>query len=281
MYKKLFFPLVVLVATIILPVNAQKYSEAIVTEDVVFEEIDGLVVVEAEYFYKQSKTDVRQWFRTSKNEIPDVGRDEDGYLDGLSVFTPNYTLSADVKAKLPFLCVDPSDMFDESDKWVTSTSNDLSTYYKECYPSMRKFSSLHWIYNNQKWQGDVPILRLGEVYLIAAEAALRYNNDQATASSYVNTIRQRAAIASRANEMAVNQSDVTLDFILAERARELAGEQTRWYDLKRYGKLTSAYLGQTNPDILDFDEAKHQLRPIPQSFLDAIANPDEFGTNGY
>ena len=210
-----------------------------------------------------------------------VDEDEDGYLDGISVFTPNYTLSSDVKAKLPFLCVDPSDMFDESNKWVTSTSNELSTYYKECYPSMRKFSSLHWIYNNQKWQGDVPILRLGEVYLIAAEAALRYNNDQATASNYVNTIRQRAAIASRANEMTVNQSDVTLDFILAERARELAGEQTRWYDLKRFGKLTSTYLGQTNPDILDFDESKHQLRPIPQSFLDAIANPDEFGTNGY
>lgn len=210
-----------------------------------------------------------------------VDENEDGYLDGLSVFTPNYTISSEEKAKMPFLCVDPSNMFDETGRWVTSTSNDLSTYYKECYPSMSKFSSLYWIYNNQKWQGDVPILRLGEVYLIAAEAALRANNDQATAATYVNAIRQRAAMAQRASEMLVDQSSVDLDLILAERARELAGEQTRWIDLKRFGKLTNAYLAATNPDIEDFDENKHTVRPVPQSFLDAIANPDEFGTNGY
>lgn len=210
-----------------------------------------------------------------------VDNDGDGYLDGLSVYTPNYTISAAEKAKLPFLCVDPSNMYDASGKWVTAETSELSTYYKECYPSMRKFSSLYWIYDNQKWEGDVPILRLGDIYLIAAEAALRYNNDKATATGYINTIRQRAAVTSRASEMTVAQSDVTLDFILAERARELAGEQVRWYDLKRFGKLTNAYLAQTNPDILTFDETLHQVRPIPQSYLDAIANPDEFGTNGY
>jgi starch-binding outer membrane protein, SusD/RagB family len=210
-----------------------------------------------------------------------VDDDADGYLDGLSVFTPNYTLTATEKAALPFLCVDPSDMFDSDGKWVTSTSSTMGTYYKECYPSLKKFSSLYWIYDNQKWEGDYPILRLGEIYLIAAEAALRYNNDQATAAGYVNTIRQRAAITSRQSEMVVSESDVTLDFILAERARELAGEQTRWTDLKRFGKLTNAYLTETNPDITAFDETKHTVRPIPQSFLDAIANPDEFGTNGY
>lgn len=210
-----------------------------------------------------------------------VDENEDGYLDGLAVMTPNYTIPAAEKAKMPFLCVDPSDMFDENGKWVTSATNELSTYYKECYPSMNKFSSLYWIYNNQKWQGDIPILRLGEVYLIAAEAALRSNNDQATAATYVNAIRQRAAVTERGTEMLVDAGKVDLDFILAERARELAGEQTRWYDLKRYGKLSNAYFAQTNPDIEDFDENKHTVRPIPQSFLDAIANPDEFGTNGY
>jgi hypothetical protein len=47
------------------------------------------------------------------------------------------------------------------------------------------------------------------------------------------------------------------------------------------GKLTTQYLTATNPDILFFDEAKHQVRPIPQSYLDAISNPDAFGNNGY
>jgi hypothetical protein len=210
-----------------------------------------------------------------------VDENGDGYLDGLSVFTPNYSIPVEEKAMLPFLCVDPTDMFEADGRWVTATSLPHGTEYKDCYPSMRKFSSLYWIYTNQKWEGDVPILRLGDVYLIAAEAALRYNNDQATAAGYVNTIRQRAALTGRANEMTVDPGDVTLDFILAERARELAGEQVRWCDLKRFGKLTGAYLSATNPDIINFNEAKNIVRPIPQSFLDAIANPKEFGTNGY
>ena len=50
----------------------------IIDASVIFEENNGLVAVEAEHFYKQSKTKVRQWYRTSKNELPNVGRDEDG-----------------------------------------------------------------------------------------------------------------------------------------------------------------------------------------------------------
>lgn len=212
-----------------------------------------------------------------------VDEDGDGYLDGLSVFTPNYPIDEATKKKMPFLCVDPSDMYDAQGKWVTATTgkDGMGTYYKEIYPSMRKFSSIYLIYTNQYWMGNVPIMRLGEVYLIAAEAALRYNNDKATALKYVQPLRNRAAVTGRQAEMAVSQADMTLDFILAERARELAGEQTRWYDLKRFGKLTNAYFAATNPDIVAFEEDKHTIRPIPQSYLDAIANPTEFGNNGY
>ena len=217
----------------------------------------------------------------SSGRVNMVDEDGDGFPDCLSVYTPNYTVDAATKAKMPFLCVDPSDMFAADGRWVTAQTSDMGTYYKECYPSLNKFSSIEWIPSNQYWMGDYPILRLGEVYLIAAEAALRYNNDQATALQYVQPLRNRAAVTGRQSEMAVSQSAMTLDFILAERARELAGEQTRWYDLKRMGKLTKTYFAETNPDILTFDEAKHQIRPIPQSFLDAIANADEFGNNGY
>lgn len=210
-----------------------------------------------------------------------VDNDGDGYLDGLSVFTPNYIIPAEEKAMMPFLCVDPTDMFKHDGQWVTDADEPLGSSYKNCYPSMRKLSSLYWIYSNQHWQGDVPILRLGEVYLIAAEASLRYNNNQATAATYVNAIRERAAVSGRATDMTVSATEVTLDFILEERARELAGEQVRWVDLKRFGKLTSTYLSSKNPDIIYFDDYKNTVRPIPQTFLDAISNPDEFGTNGY
>ena len=74
---------------------------------------------------------------------------------------------------------------------------------------------------------------MGEVYLIAAEAALLYKNDAAKAQEYVNAVRKRSAVTSRQGEMEVSADEVTLDFILAERGRELAGEQIRWYDLKR------------------------------------------------
>jgi hypothetical protein len=56
---------------------AQKFNNPIVGDNVVFEEEDGIATVEAEYFYKQSKSDIRQWYRTSKEEIAYVGRDED------------------------------------------------------------------------------------------------------------------------------------------------------------------------------------------------------------
>ncbi|WP_347841285.1 DUF5060 domain-containing protein [uncultured Draconibacterium sp.] len=56
---------------------AQNFSNPIVENNVVFEEEKGMMAVEAEYYFKQSKTDVRQWYRTSKNEQANVGRDED------------------------------------------------------------------------------------------------------------------------------------------------------------------------------------------------------------
>ena len=95
-------------------------------------------------------------------------------------------------------------------------------------------------------------------------------------------IRKRAAIIGRENEMVITPAEVNIDFILAERARELAGEDTRWIDLKRTGKLTRVYFQSTNPSVaLNFNEKKHVVRPIPQSFLDAIINGNEFGNNGY
>ncbi len=228
-----------------------------------------------------SYSTINYWGKSASGDTNMVDDNGDGYLDGLSVFTPNYEIDDDVQSKLPFLCVDPSDMFNDDGTWVTSTSSDMGTYYKECYPSLNKFSAVYWAYSNTYWMGDIPILRLGEVYLIAAEAALRYNDDQTTAASYINTLRERAAISANASDMDVAASEIDLDFVLAERARELAGEQTRWIDLKRYGNLSNSYFSKTNPDITNFNDSKHTLRPIPQSFLDAISNADEYGTNGY
>jgi hypothetical protein len=82
-------------------------------------------------------------------------------------------------------------------------------------------------------------------------------------------------------EMQILPAQVTLDFILDERARELAGEQLRWFDLKRTNKLVER-IKALNPDGAQFIQSFHVLRPIPQSQIDAVANKGEFTQNpGY
>ena len=57
-----------------------------------------------------------------------------------------------------------------------------------------------------------------------------------------------------------------MDFIMEERGRELAGEQIRWMDLKRWGKLVDR-VSRFNPQASAVKEF-HNLRPIPQSQID-------------
>ncbi|GAB3688814.1 RagB/SusD family nutrient uptake outer membrane protein [Spirosoma flavus] len=127
---------------------------------------------------------------------------------------------------------------------------------------------------------DAYILRLGEVYLLAAEAQLNLGKKD-SAAYYVNEIRTRAAVPGKQANMRVAAADVTLDFILDERARELAGEQVRWFDLKRTNKLVER-VKKYNPDAAPNIQTYHVVRPIPQSEVDAVTNKGEFAQNpGY
>lgn len=124
------------------------------------------------------------------------------------------------------------------------------------------------------------ILRLAEMYLIAAEAELNMNHKK-EGTEYINQIRRRAGKEGHKTEMEISQDELTLDFILDERARELGGEQQRWYDLKRTGKLLER-VQKYNPDAKANIKDYHILRPIPQTQLDAVINKEEFKQNtGY
>ncbi|MFC2504622.1 MAG: RagB/SusD family nutrient uptake outer membrane protein [Capnocytophaga ochracea] len=121
---------------------------------------------------------------------------------------------------------------------------------------------------------DLPLIRLAEVYLTYAEAVLRggTGGDRATALGYINQLRSRAYGNASGN---IADSDLTLDFILDERARELYWEGLRRTDLIRYGKFTGgSYLwsfkggaasGVTVPDY-------RNLYPIPQDARTANEN---------
>ncbi len=110
---------------------------------------------------------------------------------------------------------------------------------------------------------DMVIMRSGEAYLIAAEAYLKAANPT-TAAARLTTLRARAGLTT-----AVLPANVTLDFILDERARELIGEVNRWMDLKRTGKLIErTLLHNPHAAMNNALKAKHLLRPIPQYEID-------------
>ena len=121
---------------------------------------------------------------------------------------------------------------------------------------------------------DVVLARLGEAYLIAAEAYYK-KGDMRQAAEMINNLRQRPGTIKSGYETAmhVDAADITIDFILDERARELAGEYVRWTDLKRTHKLIE-YVTEYNEDGVELSaltgpDGKYKiLRPIPQAALD-------------
>jgi len=66
-----------LVASLSLHAQNKNSDKALMDSTVVFKEIKGMVAVEAEYFFKQSANKIRKWYRISKKQHVNVGRDED------------------------------------------------------------------------------------------------------------------------------------------------------------------------------------------------------------
>jgi hypothetical protein len=126
---------------------------------------------------------------------------------------------------------------------------------------------------------NVRILRLSEVYLIAAEAALRKPVvNQNAADSYLDDIRKRA-----------NPSApfviATIDNILKERRKELISEGHRFFDIMRLGLEinrttgnTKAFMNEDEVRIVGWNK-KYCVYPLPRYELDI--NPDLLLTPGY
>lgn len=147
------------------------------------------------------------------------------------------------------------------------------------YPTLTKFMDpTRPSFNEAQSSRDVFVIRYAELYLNAAEAQLKMGNTD-SAAYWINLVRGRAAKPGKS--LSITPGQVTLDFILDERAREFAGEQIRWFDLKRTDKLIERVKAH-NPDVAPNIQSYHVVRPIPRNQLDAVTNKDEFKQNtGY
>jgi hypothetical protein len=165
-----------------------------------------------------------------------------------------------------------------SELTITSgSSGDLIFYGNNLFIALSKFDD--WGTGSPLIRDLCPrdafVFRLSEMYLIKAEAELATGGN---ALSTLNVLRDARAIAGKDNKLS---GTVTIQTILDERAIELCGEQLRWFDLKRLGKLTKEYLADKNKlAAANFENGKHNLRPIPQNQLDATTNIGAAGEVG-
>jgi hypothetical protein len=181
------------------------------------------------------------------------------------------------QASAPFWLID----YEGDDVTSQTEFLEIGGNEKRQFPVLKKYlDPLRTSINATDGRRDFPVIRLAEMYLIAAEAAFRQSKLDVAAAN-LNQLRERAVVPGKEAEMLVVSSDVDLDFILDERARELYGEMHRWYDLKRTGTLLER-VRLYNPPASGNIEEMHLVRPIPQTQLDRVTNPGDFQQNpGY
>lgn len=122
--------------------------------------------------------------------------------------------------------------------------------------------------NEIRGNKDFIVFRLGETYLIAAEALMMAGNT-AEGVTYFNEIRKRSQRPGF--DLTISAAQLNMDMILEERARELAGEMDRWFDLVRTGTALARIKAHSaaGQNIKEY----HLLRPIPQIEIDRLSTP--------
>lgn len=172
-------------------------------------------------------------------------------LGDTCIYDPGYEMPAAERAKRPYQVLTPS-MYDE-----------------RRFPALRKHIDGARADRTQ-FEGtrDYIAFRLAETYLILAEAQFKQGKI-AEAVEAINMVRRRAAWPGKEAAMEIKAAGMTMELIMEERARELLGEQMRWFDLKRWGVLLER-VKKYNPQAAPNITTKHLLRPIPQNQLDRV-----------
>ena len=251
-------------------------------------------------FYKSFK-----WVYYANNESTLPVWQEESF-DGTVYFTPD-PAKGQIEGQLKFQLGDTAIYYTMEKTGLDPNDNEMRAYRANhsyaYFPrethSIRYFPSLvkyldpsRPSVSEEKGSREWVRMRLGETYLLAAEAAGR-KGDFDKAAEYINVIRRRAAWADGEQkdqqiwlfEGGTNNTESTYDalrvspadlqsnfveFILDERGRELLGETNRWEDLVRC-ELLYDWVTKYNPDAI-YIKPYHKLRPIPQKHIDRL-NP--------
>ncbi|MFC3812675.1 RagB/SusD family nutrient uptake outer membrane protein [Lacihabitans lacunae] len=165
------------------------------------------------------------------------------------IFIPGYEMSKEERAKRKYQVLVPS------------------KYSEALFPTNRKFfDTKRPDKTYESGSRDYFVFRLADTYLMLAEAQLGAGNVQA-ATDAINMVRRRAAWPGKSQAMEITPAQMNMEMVIEERGRELAGEQTRWMDLKRWGNLVER-VAKYNPQATPNVKAIHLLRPIPQTQID-------------
>lgn len=179
-----------------------------------------------------------------------------------AIFIPGFEMSITERAKRKYQVLVPS------------------RYDEALFPTLTKFfDTKRPDLTYEAGSRDFFVFRLADVYLMLAEAQLKAGA-VSEATKAINIVRSRAGFVGKKDAMLIADNDMTMDFLIEERARELAGEQTRWLDLKRWGLLVDR-VKKYNPQAAGNIKEIHNFRPIPQTQIDR-SNVGVFSQNsGY
>lgn len=227
-----------------------------------------------------------EWDESSKNnfgkEDAIVGKKLNTGDLAIKIVMPqdaDYAAEVSKKVTANYLIVDYKDVYDDANKNVITERGAGENMFRYFYPSLNKHNSSNYYVANasKKRNGNLNatfIIRMAEIYLIAAEADI-YLNGGANAMGYINKVRQRAGATPLTGSASVRT-------VLDERGRELCGEYCRFYDLKRTGMFKdNSYLQATHPDLARYFKPEYALRPISTTFTNGINNGAEYQNPGY
>lgn len=220
--------------------------------------------------------------------------------DRFAVYLSKNDLTKEQKMALaPCAVLNVSELYGDGSEYSTDFSEEMYVFDPEAksgktnanniFPSMIKYNALYdgatrqlstdgYPFRNP----DIAIMRMAEIYLIAAEANVMLGQS-GNAKQYIEKLQKRA-IRPGFESQYVAPSSIDEQYILDEYAREFCGEHMRWAVLKRHranGLFKKALNDYNKRAAAAFDENIHYCRPIPQLFLNQITNAAEFGDNGY